>query len=281
MRPEVFLHVNGKMAIRVLATGLSSRQGLGRARIFVQVEITPQDKSVIGSEISIGGEVSHTTGGYIGPLKPMRIFHLSSTIDHANLVLDLDPGQMHAIEEARAGGSVGFNLRLEGSVRLADENVRQHVWGDISDYTVSQSDWLALLEQLGWGRHLLLELPIPDPQRWPRDSKALVHFQKGQSEYLAGRYKSAVMDCRHALTALRSDLEVNGDTYQELERRIKNVRKDELDKPARFHLLAIALKATSDLAAHPEVDEIDRADASAILTMVAALLSQRFSGRRS
>jgi hypothetical protein len=55
--------------------------------------------------------------------------------------------------------------------------------------------------------------------------------------------------------------------------------RDQLDKRARFYLLQQALKAVTDLAAHPEVDQLEREDASAVIITLAGLLRQLLNSR--
>jgi len=106
----------------------------------------------------------------------------------------------------------------------------------VSDWTMGQSDWLALIEQLGYGKRMLVELPIPDPATQPTFAKAVAYLTKARSDFAAGRYKETGLECRYALEALKDDAEVPGDTYAELQTRIKNVARDKLDKRSRFHL---------------------------------------------
>jgi len=70
--------------------------------------------------------------------------------------------------------------------------------------TFSQSDWLIALEQAGFGRTMLFEVPIPEGEQGDEHWSRLL--ERARREFLEGRYSTSVGTCRLVLEALTSEL---------------------------------------------------------------------------
>jgi|SRR5579872_117887 len=280
MSNEAFFSLTGGMhAIRLVVTQTSGRMGLARHQLRFDAEVTARDTIAEGAELTLAGSLSLQTGEYIGLIAPATAFHVPR--EHTNLVFtaDLDPGQLAALEQLRPEAGVSFRLDIEG-VAITTAG-RDRVGATISDYSIAQSSWLSILEQMGYGRTLILELPLPNPSTQVTLARSLDFLQSARRAFAMHLDQQAGLECRNALTALRDQMDDEGQglTYADLQASIKSVRKDELPKAARFQLVRDATKAAADLAAHPEVDHLDRGDAAALIAIVAALLHQELRRR--
>lgn len=57
-------------------------------------------------------------------------------------------------------------------------------WGVQFEHEVTQSDWITILEQIGYRRILLLEFDMPGPQGSSTYAQALDYFERAQKRYL-------------------------------------------------------------------------------------------------
>ena len=72
--------------------------------------------------------------------------------------LPLTQQAMEALERHRNGQGVSLGIKLQAEVRRGDE--MQIAWDDLTgSFNISQ--WIAALDQAGYGRTLLFEVPIP------------------------------------------------------------------------------------------------------------------------
>jgi hypothetical protein len=192
--------------------------------------------------------------------------------DWIDLVAELDRSRMEAVEDLRAGG----DLNLAARVQLLVQTEKELFWTrslEEAVYRVPQSEWVRILEQAGYDRRLLLEIPAPNPEEFPELARAAGLLREAQEALFRGDYRKAVVGSRAALEALTEVLKDRGQLgWKAFER--------ELDKEGRFRLARAALFHLCSLAAHEGEKPTDwlREDAAAILAMVGAVL--RREGRR-
>lgn len=120
------------------------------------------------------------------------------------------PEQLQKIEDARNGGSL--DLRLYGhcltistfagqaSNIAAWENCMGVSGGYPLCFTIPQSDWVTLLNKMGFRHILLHEIPWPPfPKAWARSEEEL---KDGWNHHRAARYEEAMLSCRRALECI-------------------------------------------------------------------------------
>lgn len=113
----------------------------------------------------------------------------------------LSPAAMEHLERSRVGRGMTLKARLLVEARRASE-VRV-LSCDVSK-SFNQSDWLAALEQAGFGKTMLFEVPIPKgvvgDEHWSR------LLERARLEFLRGQYSAAVSSCRLVLESLTDNL---------------------------------------------------------------------------
>jgi hypothetical protein len=70
------------------------------------------------------------------------------------------------------------------------------------EYEVTQSDWVALLEQMQYRRLLLIELDVPDASRSAEYGAALSYYHAAEKHYLDQEWRLTVESLRQTLAAL-------------------------------------------------------------------------------
>lgn len=189
-----------------------------------------------------------------------------------DLVAELDRSRMEAVEDLRAGG----DLDLAARVQLLVQTEKELFWTRSPEevvHRVPQSEWVRILEQAGYDRRLLLEIPAPNPEEFPELARAAGLLREAQEALFRGDYRKAVVGSRAALEALTEVLKDRDQPGWKAFGR-------ELDQEGRFRLARAALFHLCSLAAHEGEKPTDwlREDAAAILAMVGAVL--RREGRR-
>lgn len=183
----------------------------------------------------------------------------------------LTPSALEAVERLRGGGPIQFRLKIQAHLTRGDEAFAAN---DDVQCSVSQSDWIAVLEQMGYRKTLLLELPIPQgdegsvPQR---------HLETARSHMLRGHYEDAVASCRKALegwTTQRAEVDA-----VKKARETKRTASRSLTLFDRELLLRDAATNFADLAHHADevasAESYGREDAAMIVAITAAILCRR------
>lgn len=127
------------------------------------------------------------------------------------------PEQLQNIEDSRRGGPL--NLRLYGhcltlstypgqtSTIVDWENFMGVNGGYPYCFSIPQSDWVCLLDKIGFSHLLLHELKWPPfPRAWNRSEKEL---KEAWNHHRAGRYQEAMLCCRRALECIA--INITGD----------------------------------------------------------------------
>jgi hypothetical protein len=174
---------------------------------------------------------------------------------------------MEALERHRNGLGVTLTVRLQAEVRLGNEIqiAREDLTGDFN-----LSQWIVALDQAGFGRSVLFEVPIPSEPAALGSSMELLEIAR---RYLAsGHYSEVVAKCRMVLEGLTQELNDVAaiKAASETPARDRTVQQREL----------IMRKAATDfahLAHHPSGisldDAFDRIAAQMMLGTTAALVS--------
>ena len=115
--------------------------------------------------------------------------------------LQLTQQAMEALERHRNGQGVSLAIKLQAEVRRGTEI--QIAFDDLAG-TLNISQWIVALDQAGYGRTLLFEVPIPSESAGLGSSIALLETAR---RFLAsGHYSEVVAKCRMVLESLTQEL---------------------------------------------------------------------------
>lgn len=183
----------------------------------------------------------------------------------------LSPAAIEAVERLRGGECIQFRLKIQAHLTRGAETLAT---SDEVLCSVPQSDWIAVLEQIGYRETLLLELPIPQGDE---ESVPQRHLKAARSHMLRGHYEDAVASCRKAL---------EGWTTQRAEAAAVKKARDTKRNDARSLtlyerelLVRDAAANFSDLAHHADevanAERYSREDAAMMVAITAAILCRR------
>jgi hypothetical protein len=267
-------------SVTVESGAVTIRPGLGRHQLCVNLVLRPANPIAYDRSVSVGGRVDAAGlaagGGYLGTAPrtlPQRLY-ANGKSSH-DLMVDLDLGQIYAIERRRNGGfSLNLQLELFGSGTEGDGP--EYATAYMQDIPVTRESWLAILEQIRYRQTMLVELTVPDAQSSPTVTHALRHFSDAQRRLLEGQYRQTVESLRQALAGLVGKDVTDEDSAEAVADSIRTEKKKSFESRVeyepRYELVRQALKFLTDLGAHPEVTDTSPAEARSALTMVAGLL---------
>jgi hypothetical protein len=188
--------------------------------------------------------------------------------------LPLSQSAMEAVERRRNGGGLSLAVGLQAEVRRGTEV--QRGWADLTA-SFNVSEWITALEQAGYGRTLLFEVPIPTE---PAESGSALELMESARRLLpSGHYAEVVAKCRMILEGMTQQL---GEDVAIKAARAAQVReRTVLQRELVMRQAAIEF---AHLAHHPtgvSLDEaFDRNAAQMMLGITAALISSAMSRRR-
>lgn len=227
--------------------------------------LAPAFVSIVGAEaLGVGYAIPEVT-------IPFRV---SSYPSEMGLLFDLllSHGAMEAVERSRAGQGVVLSMRIHGT---AWHEGKAEALQTVIDCRISQSDWLAALDQSGYGRALLFEVPLPASSAATAPSPAK-YLQRAKAHLRKGHYDEVVATCRLALESL-SDGSDATDAQARAMREFKGNPKALSLEQRELVLRQVAMNYTH-LAHHHESDmelgRYDRSTATMVLGVTAALASR-------
>ena len=278
---EAWLQFGGEQsAARLLLKQVSAGRGVGIGQLLITVEAAGRKAVVDGRPIWLNGTVEVTNvglaNGHLGVLRnqiqPITLPDRGGSRD-VTFICDVSYAQLQAIENHRTG-PIRLRLDFSGYSFLDDGPVP--FWNCQLEHEVKQSDWIAILEQTGYRRILLLELEAPDALRSPAMAVAVQFFVDAQEHYLEHDWRLTTESLRQCLAALVGKQPDDEDEEMDVRASLKDARKESrthgLGYGARHEPVRVALKFLCDLGAHPEVAETQRQHAYGSLLMVAGLL---------
>ena len=189
--------------------------------------------------------------------------------------LMLSPQAMETVERHRNGQGVSLNVKLQAEIRRRGEV--QVVHDDVrGDFNVSH--WMAVMEQTGYGRSLLFEVPIPsEPQTL---GNVLENLQAAQRLLAQGHYSDVVSKCRMVIEGLTAEL-----GEDQALRAALPLAKQSRTLEQRELVMRQAAMDFASLAHHPtgvSLNELfDRNAAQMMLGTTAALVSSAMARRAS
>ncbi len=276
----------GSNAIRVRLNQLSGEIGFGVFRLVLSTEWTPIGREslaparvILSGHLSIGFEKRGTKlVGSFQSLHPTAFGSSTRSLMDARveLVVDLMPHQVDAIERERDGRAIDFELHVAGLLLRPGDDDRGDLdpmsfWNFLR-YNVRAVDWLEVLQQWQYAESFLVQSPA---FRAGIDvGPAVNRLNEAGQAVSAGDYRRAVALCRDALEAAYGT--DDSDLYPELGYRVGKIK--EADKTARFWLARRGLWAITNAASHNDetTSQIDwqRRDAVAAISILSALLQQ-------
>ena len=188
--------------------------------------------------------------------------------------LPLTQQAMEALERHRNGQGISLAVKLQAEVRRGTEV--QIAWEDLTG-TFNISQWIAAMEQAGYGRTLLFEVPIPSEPASPGSSLELLESAR---RFLAsGHYSEVVAKCRMVLEGLTQELN-EGPALKAA----RDAQKQDRTAQQRELVMRQAAIDFAHLAHHPTGESLDEAfdrnAAQMMLGTTAALVSSAMSRRR-
>jgi len=180
---------------------------------------------------------------------------------------ELDAARIQAIEAARMGRDLRLQLHINGMAITPGLRAPERIRAKIQ-HEATQSDWVRVLDGMGYRKTLLLEVPMP-PADAPEQLRQVVeHLWHAQDSMMHGRYRESVGACRDVLESMDVAL-VDANTTAPGDQRT-------WDKATRVRQVRRALKVLTHPARH--ADEVSTQhewgpeDAASIVTATAALL---------
>jgi hypothetical protein len=188
------------------------------------------------------------------------------------LCIDLDNHQLEAVENMRNGGDVLFLLSLhvfyvEGprqgvttltyeSFKERDINVVMPRWG--SQLRIPQSEWVKMLDEMGFQRLKVFELPIQEPPQGTAIDTSFQHLKEALKSFNDGDYDDVLVNCRKAVEEIENKI----DFAKLLGSESKSEKVEGIEKKVKDFL---------SLGPHPGVS-IDRRDAEMALSVTTSFV---------
>jgi hypothetical protein len=276
--------LNGRIVAEVKISRLQGQIGLGFYRLLVHLDLVfmrmPQGEGAILHEITGDLQIE---GRYAGSLRIFQDLGQFSIGQYEGsfpvlLVADLSLRQLQAIEDLRQGKglTIGVNIFLSCWGKLHGGTGLLRASSGYLSHQVNQGAWIEILNELGYRKIMLLEIPELAESLAPELTEAVAYIAKAKEDLQRGEYREAVGCCRDVLESLSTAMGDSDAQDTEFQVFFRDVRSK--DKAARLRLVRRAMKILCHPARHAnEVAtqiEWNRTDATVVITMIAALLQQ-------
>ena len=179
--------------------------------------------------------------------------------------LSLSLQAMEALESSREGSGLDLAIEISGAVQLVHdaEPFREEVV-----CRITQSDWIRVLNEMDFGRVLLVEIALDSTPGEERVLPAANLVREAQTLIANGLNNEAIIACRKAVEVLNGIAKRAGAPGQ-----IEAKTRDRTPEQ-RVGAIRDAIRSFASLAAHADHSFIgfDRNDAKLMLAMTAALV---------
>lgn len=189
------------------------------------------------------------------------------------LSLTLQLGQLAAIDKLRGVGDLDFDLEIMGTgydrrgASPVQESLRCHV---------ARSDWIGKLRAAEARDILLLEVPLPFPERSERWQRVADQLLRAQDRFRNGDYHACVGACRTTVEELGCQLAGRSDWAGPYLDRLSSKAR-EMSKSERLGAILGTLRHYTNQAHHGQSEggevNYSRADAQLILTLTASFVA--------
>lgn len=278
------IKLNAKGAAWGAVSAVRSHRGIGTARLSVDLDISPRIDEVVGGLISMICRVKIILPDlqeYLCDLWPLRQY-IEVPERGGSITVTLEGAiglrQLKIIEQHRVG-DVTLSLDLTGHWVL--ENKHVPFWNTFVDTQIEHSAWVKLLSGWGYRNVLLLEFDQPTTARTKELEAAFTYLSEARDRFLEHDARHTVESLRQCLAALVGKQAEEEDSEEDVIAAQRGAKRDArpgslsiVDYARRFELTRLALKFTSDLAAHPEGGETTLREAESLLIMTAGLIHQ-------
>jgi len=213
--------------------------------------------------------------GSLNPLLRLGFLYVDRPRSTFDLTFDLDNHKLEIIEEERRGGDLWLHMRvhvLYFDVKpqpfdkiLHGEDITIITADGSSELQVPQSEWVKMLEQMGYRRFRMMEIPIPKPPEGTVIDYALKHLDEAKKSFDEGDYDDVLSNCRKAVEEIEKAIS---------EGRINlNVVLDQSESKAeKVEGIEKKVKDFLNLGAHAIEAKIDRRDAEMALSFTISLM---------
>ena len=280
----------GRVLVSFQEPRLTGRRGLGLVRLVFSVGYTVYPRQANGCGFNeIRGQVlagakesSDLPLGTALPEHPFSVTAHDHVQNHGILFfLDVSRDAIEAIEEIRRGDNLRFTLKIAGLVTAPDDS-RRSAQDELS-FEVNQRAWIDILDSIGYGKYLLVEIPLPTNQDTEAAAQALTHLEKARRLIWSGDYSGSAFACRLSLESLTQAVGDEGPLGNAVGAyRGGKESREAMSEEDRFRFAREAIRHVCHPSAHPPasgaVSTFDRADAICILGATTALVS-RFARR--
>lgn len=208
--------------------------------------------------------------GSLNPLLRLGVLYANRPRNTFELTFDLDNHKLEIIEEERRGGDLWLMMKvnvLYFDVKdqpfhtiIHSENITIKSTGTSYDLQVPQSEWVKMLEQMGYRRFRMMEIPIPKSPEGTVIDSALRHLDEAKKSFHEGDYDDVLSNCRKAVEEIekaRIDLNVVLDQSESKAEKVEGIERK--------------IKDFLNLGAHAIEAKIDRRDAEMALSFTISL----------
>ena len=277
---EAWLNLGAQSSCaKVVVKSVSGRRGLGHAQLTFNMEVTAKDEIARDCPLWFHGRVELLAGDVGLPLTSLSVMdHPPILRGYGNEVqftvtADVDDRQVQLIEDNRAGD---LRLRIWLPGHTFREGHDEPFYVNSFDYTIPQSQWIAILEQVGFTRRFLIEVDAGNLQLQPALADAYTYYLEARTRYMHGQWRHTVESLRQCLAALVGKKPEDEDSAVDIATALKTTKAKaysaEVGYSERFELVRQSAKFLCDLAAHPGSEETGRKHAHAALVLIAGVM---------
>ena len=168
---------------------------------------------------------------------------------------------------------------MAGGLRLSISLMFNNGWKySVSDqYVVPQSTWIDVLEEMGYQRTLLVEVPMPDPNAQPELAEAVDLLAQSQRHLERGHDREAIGSLRDVLEQVKLAFG-DDDTLDPDLTRVLFADSRSMTKGERLRVLRRALMLVTHPARHRDQVSVaidwSRMDATQMIAMTAAFVNE-------
>tara|TARA_R100000908_G_scaffold45503_2_gene21697 strand:- start:12498 stop:13385 length:888 start_codon:yes stop_codon:yes gene_type:complete len=269
---------------------LFGNTGIGINRLYFHTRYTVHsndEENYILNNFTANISVKANSGNkvFLGvgiPEQPFS-FRNSSKYDNegiSNFFLNLSNKQIEELEELRKGSELEFNILIScDSLELKESSLPIPSVKKVETIKrVSQSEWLECLDQMGYGRYTLFEIPVIEKLDKENEGDISNDINKARELFQKGYYEEAITTCRIALDELENILEDREELTKAINSSKDGNNRKEMEKLERFYYIRYSIRHATHLAPHPnkrdeERTPFNRHEAQYILALTASTIS--------
>lgn len=245
--------------------------------IQIALQVTTREQpnpkaAIFFDQVSVVVGFINSGAEFIGVARPIRAPFTFCSYEHSgnhqsDFELLLDHQTLKKIEEVRSGNDLRFRIKLSTLAHRGGEKTRLEAE---VEQPVSQSDWIKLLNEIGYSSIFLLEVPLPCAGN--HVSAPFKYLSEAHVAYLRGDWREVVGKCRdvvesaaqiYSMEKIHDDLLVIGQSRG-------------TDKWSRLSVIRRALHVFMHPARHPEgsPERFEREDAYFAISACAGFLDR-------